>query len=256
MDPSGACPAYLADDYGPRASWSLRYGRWVGQSTTSSAETPSESIVVSCISDQQFEVHCHGGKAAIDRILADLELLGVPTQTQCCDQELLNQDQDPLITQACVVLQNCVSDRTAAIAMEQVRGAFRDWRDQSLDLLNRGSDSVTVVAKQAAEIAARGKIGVRLERGWDVVLAGAPNVGKSTLVNAMVGFDRSITMDLPGTTRDVLDANTVYDGWPLRIRDTAGLRQAESDIEREGVFRARSAINEADLVVLVLASCR
>jgi tRNA modification GTPase len=108
-----------------------------------------------------------------------------------------------------------------------------------------------VIARRAAELAGYGHLGVRLNRPFDVVLAGPPNVGKSSLINAMVGFDRSITMDVAGTTRDVLDAETVFDGWPLRLRDTAGLHESQEQIEREGISRALAAIAAADLVVLV-----
>ena len=76
-------------------------------------------------------------------------------------------------------------------------------------------------------------------------------MGKSSLINAIVGYERAITMDLPGTTRDVLRAETVLDGWPIELMDTAGMREAADEIEREGVGRAAAAVARADLVVWV-----
>ena len=83
------------------------------------------------------------------------------------------------------------------------------------------------------------------------MLVGPPNVGKSSLINAIAGYDRSITLDIPGTTRDVLHAETVIDGLPVRLSDTAGLRASDEPIEREGIARARVAAEQADLVVSV-----
>ena len=83
------------------------------------------------------------------------------------------------------------------------------------------------------------------------MLLGPPNVGKSSLLNAIVGFDRSITLDVAGTTRDVLLADTVIDGLPLRFSDTAGIRESHEPIEQQGIARARTAASDADLLLLV-----
>ncbi|MDA9934508.1 50S ribosome-binding GTPase [Rubripirellula sp.] len=94
---------------------------------------------------------------------------------------------------------------------------------------------------------------MRLAEPFRVVLAGPPNVGKSSLLNALVGFDRSITLDMAGTTRDVLHANTVIAGLPIQFSDTAGIRDhaAVETIEREGIRQARLAAGNADLLLLV-----
>ena len=70
--------------------------------------------------------------------------------------------------------------------------------------------------------------GLHLTRPWNVVLAGRPNVGKSSLINALLGYTRSIVFDQPGTTRDVVTAATAIDGWPIELSDTAGLRESPS----------------------------
>ncbi len=81
---------------------------------------------------------------------------------------------------------------------------------------------------------------------------GAPNVGKSSLVNALAGYERSIVAPTPGTTRDVVTTNIAIDGWPIELADTAGLREATEALEGEGIDRARSAGQSSDLVLWVL----
>lgn len=107
------------------------------------------------------------------------------------------------------------------------------------------------VQRQLDELIARWGIGRHLADPWKVVLAGAPNVGKSSLLNALVGYRRAITFDAPGTTRDVVAADTVLDGWPIQLSDTAGIRVSADGIERQGVQYAERTIAEADLVVWV-----
>jgi tRNA modification GTPase len=95
-------------------------------------------------------------------------------------------------------------------------------------------------------------VGLKLVPGWRVALAGRPNVGKSRLLNALLGYDRAIVAPTPGTTRDVVATGTAFAGWPVELADTAGLRASDDPIESEGVARARAHQREADLVLLVL----
>jgi len=91
-----------------------------------------------------------------------------------------------------------------------------------------------------------------LRDGALVVISGRPNVGKSTLLNAMLGKDRAIVTDLPGTTRDTIEEQIIIQGVPIRLVDTAGLRDVECTAERAGVDRARNVLQQADLVVYVV----
>jgi tRNA modification GTPase len=216
-------------------------------------------VVVVPTGGQRFEIHCHGGSAAIRRVIRDLSLVGVQEVSPRPTGGLPARDEstggnrlgDRLISEACEALTQCTTVRTAAIVLDQVRGALRQWRDDSIDALRRQADQAHRIATEAEQLAAAGRVGVRLARPFDVVLAGLPNVGKSSLINALVGYDRSIVMEIAGTTRDVLNAETVLDGWPIRMRDTAGLHASVESIEQQGIERAMTAIDSADLVLLV-----
>jgi len=94
--------------------------------------------------------------------------------------------------------------------------------------------------------------GVHLSRPWSVVLTGRPNVGKSSLINALLGYRRAIVADQPGTTRDVVAGVTAFDGWPIELADTAGLRAAQESLEAGGIELARSKLATADLRVLLI----
>jgi tRNA modification GTPase len=101
------------------------------------------------------------------------------------------------------------------------------------------------------QLLAHASLGLHLTRPWKVVLAGAPNAGKSSLVNALVGYERSIVYAQPGTTRDAVGVETAVAGWPVRLVDTAGLRESTDPVERAGVAIARRQIAQADLTILV-----
>ena len=208
----------------PMRPGQIRYGLW---------RSTGESVVVTPVGKGDVEVHCHGGIAAIAKVIEDLVAAG------CERAEVPFESDDPHGQLAMQVASRCRTARTAAIAMDQVRGAYSRWL---------ASDQRDPTPEQIDSWA---KWSTRLDEPFRVVLAGPPNVGKSSLINAIVGYERAITMDLPGTTRDVLRAETVLDGWPILLMDTAGLRQATDDIEREGVSRASAALSQADLVVWV-----
>jgi tRNA modification GTPase len=92
---------------------------------------------------------------------------------------------------------------------------------------------------------------MHLTTPWRVVLVGAPNVGKSSLINALAGYDRAIVSPVPGTTRDVVTVTTAIDGWPVQLADTAGMRATVDELESAGVELAQAALASADLAIFV-----
>ncbi|MCH5376170.1 MAG: GTP-binding protein [Planctomycetes bacterium] len=126
-----------------------------------------------------------------------------------------------------------------------------NWARQLLQSIQALEVSLDQAKREAGRRVQSAPLGLHLTEPFRVVLVGPPNVGKSSLLNAIVGYDRSITFDGAGTTRDVLHAETVIDGWPVRLSDTAGIRISGEPIEREGVQRARAVANQADLLLCV-----
>ncbi|MFK8111654.1 MAG: GTPase [Rubripirellula sp.] len=230
----------------------IRYGVWHGADSDSDSTAAGESVVVTpiCLSGSStaetahFEVHCHGGPAATERIIHHAQSMGAvlipPSASPCL-----------LIQEAAEVLSRCTTSRTAAIAADQFRGAMQNWTINALLELESKAGSLADIRHQAAELQRFAPFTVRMTEPYRVVLTGPPNVGKSSLLNAIVGYDRSIALDVAGTTRDVLHAETVLDGLPIRLSDTAGIRESSEPIEKEGISRARHAISDADLILQI-----
>lgn len=134
-----------------------------------------------------------------------------------------------------------------------IEGAL-DFSDEDVDWLADDRLHAWVATLQAnlrALLAAAGR-GRRLRDGLTVTLTGRPNVGKSTLLNRLAGVDIAIVTDIPGTTRDVLRENLDLDGLPVNIIDTAGLRESDDPVEREGIRRARTALEQAELALFLV----
>ena len=148
--------------------------------------------------------------------------------------------------EAALALASAPTARAAGILLDQVEGAF----DEELRRVLHADPGSAL--NRLDSLIDRAKVGLRLVDGWRVVLAGRPNVGKSRLLNALAGYDRAIVDPTPGTTRDVVTAVAAFDGWPVELADTAGLRSTVDPIEAEGVARARDRQRRADLVLVVL----
>lgn len=157
-----------------------------------------------------------------------------------------DQGLTPLVQSPRATLPHAPTLRTASILLDQYHGAFDRAVAAVLADLDAGR-----VAEQLAELARLAPVGRHLVEPWRVVIAGPPNVGKSSLVNALAGYQRSIVSEAAGTTRDVVTVPLAFDGWPVEVADTAGLRAA-AGLEAEGIERAERFIRDADLVVWVL----
>jgi tRNA modification GTPase len=159
-------------------------------------------------------------------------------------------ESDPLHAEAAIALARAPTVRTAAILLDQYNGAFATALDDILASLDRG-DSAAAQAQLDA-LTRFAPLGRHLTTPWRVTVAGAPNVGKSSLVNALAGYQRCIVAPTPGTTRDVVTVTLAIGGWPVALADTAGVRTSGELLEVAGIQLAREAAAKADLCLWVL----
>jgi tRNA modification GTPase len=195
-----------------------------------------------------LELHCHGGAEVVRMCLDALERRGVEI---CSWQRLLQLTEDGgLRTLALIALSEARTVRTAAILLDQINGALETVMRKTLTALEH--DDRVDARRRLHEMSRYAAIGRHLTQPWRVVVAGAPNVGKSSLVNALAGYQRSVVATTPGTTRDMVSAEIAVDGWPVELVDTAGLRGDAEALEEQGIRLARDAVATADLCLWVL----
>jgi tRNA modification GTPase len=208
-------------------------GLWFGRF----GDAAGDEVIVAAHDPEHFELHCHGGRRVVAWLLDLLRSNGSEEATSA--DELDGQFANPL---AAAILPFARTVRTAAILLDQAHGAF----DRAVKLVETGGLEVEALSMVLRRNAAVGRY---LVDPWTIAIAGAPNAGKSTLVNALAGFDRSIVSPIPGTTRDAVSVSVAFDGWPVELIDTAGLRESADALESEGVERARTAVGRSDLCV-------
>ncbi|MDY5349112.1 MAG: tRNA uridine-5-carboxymethylaminomethyl(34) synthesis GTPase MnmE [Candidatus Ventricola sp.] len=222
------------------------------------------------------EIHCHGSQALVSRVLALLLREGVrmarPGEFTC--RAFLNGRIDLTQAEAVMRMIRAGSDRALRSAVRQLEGgvsAFvREAREEitamlaalcaAVDFPDEVDEQETAedVRARCLSLAARlrnacdPRAGRMEDEGLRVVLCGRPNAGKSSLLNALLGGERAIVTDIPGTTRDTLSESLQIDGLRVVLTDTAGLRETGDAVERIGVARAQKAIAEADVRVLVV----
>ncbi len=216
------------------------FGRW--------GSTAGEELVVARRGDERIEIHCHGGEAAPAAIVASLIAEGCVSMPW--REWLRASSADPIAAAAQIALADAHTERTAAILLDQYTGALGRELGEIERLLASGGPRAEIEAR-IQQLLDSAPLGLHLTRPWQVVIAGPPNVGKSSIVNALVGYQRAIVFDSPGTTRDVVTASTAVDGWPVEISDTAGLRASCDPLEAAGVELAQNRMATADAIVLV-----
>ncbi|MBX9788415.1 MAG: 50S ribosome-binding GTPase [Pirellulales bacterium] len=209
-----------------------------------------EQIVVARRAEDRFEVHCHGGHAAVEAIAEMLSRSGA-RRVNWRDR-IAPRVADSLTTAARRLLADAPTLRTANILLDQHQGALsRAIADVRASI---ALDDMDRAAGQLKALVATASVGLHLVEPWRVVLAGPPNAGKSSLCNALLGYERSITAPLPGTTRDVVTSRTAIAGWLVEFADTAGLADSHDPLELAGVALAREQLNSADLVLWLIPS--
>jgi len=144
--------------------------------------------------------------------------------------------------------------RDALIELRMYTEATLDFPEEDLDLLREGdvASRLSVIRDRLERVIERARSGAILRSGMSVVLVGAPNVGKSSLLNRLAREDAAIVTPVPGTTRDTVERPIEIGGVPLTVIDTAGLRDTEDEVERHGIARTRAAIERADIALLLV----
>ncbi len=231
--------------------------------------------------EDTVEINCHGGPYVSRRVLEVLVEAGavLAEPGEYSKRAYMNGKMD--LTKAEAVMDVIASETALSLkaSVSQLRGSLFEktetLRMQLMDLLTEAEVNIDypeydvpelslermlsvcrAVAEEAEALYDTAETGMLLKSGVRTVIVGAPNVGKSSLLNLLAGSDRAIVTDIPGTTRDTLEEKINLDGVPLCIVDTAGIRETTDTVEKIGVERARRALEESQLVLLVLDAAR
>ena len=225
-----------------------------------------------------LELQGHGGPVVLDMLLRRILLLpGIRTARpgEFSERAFLNDKLDLAQAEAIADLIEATSEQAARSALHSLQGDFSrrinelveelirlriyveaaiDFPEEEIDFLSDGkvaSDLYRVIAELEG-VQQEAKQGALLREGMKVVIAGRPNAGKSSLLNALAGRESAIVTEIAGTTRDVLREHIHIDGMPLHIIDTAGLRDTEDAVEKIGIARAWAEIEQADRVLFMV----
>ena len=220
------------------------------------------------------EFQCHGGIVTPRRVLEACLAAGarLARRGEFTERAFLNGKIDYSQAEAVLDLIDAKTARAADAALEGLAGrrrrTCRALYEQALDLstrlehaldideselptdfLSSVNSQLSTLNSQLRDAISKAAEGRLLNRGALVVLAGPPNAGKSSLMNALLDENRAIVSDVPGTTRDSIEAWIDLDGWPIRLTDTAGLRATKDEVESEGVKRTEELLSKADVVI-------
>lgn len=223
------------------------------------------------------EINCHGGSLPLQKTLKLCIQEGghLAEPGEFTKRAFLNGRIDLTQAEAVIDVINARSEAALKAATAQLEGAvsqqINTWRNQLLDLLaqveaeldfpdedieteniNAILNRVQEIESKLSQLIASFDEGRLLREGITVVLAGRPNVGKSSLLNCLLKRERAIVTAIPGTTRDTIEEPHQLAGFPLRLIDTAGITHSTDEVEREGIRRSQKSLQQADLILLVL----
>ncbi len=224
-----------------------------------------------------LELQGHGGPVVVDMLLKRALELGarMARPGEFSERAFLNGKMDLAQAEAVADLINASSSQAARSALRSLQGEFStviravtekliqlrvyveaaiDFTDEEIDFLSDThiADSISRITTELRDITQKAQQGSLLREGITAVIIGEPNVGKSSLLNALSGKQTAIVTDIPGTTRDVLRDYILIDGMPMHIVDTAGLRESQDIVELEGIRRAHHEMEQADIILYVV----
>lgn len=262
-------------------SHTINYGHIIDPETNETVEEVMISVLrapKTFTREDIIEINCHGGILTINRILELTMTHGarMAEPGEYTKRAFLNGRIDLSQAEAVMDFIRSKTDRASKVAMNQIEGRlsdlikrqrqsileilaqvevnidypeYDDVEDATTEFLLQQSKNIKQEINQLLETGAQGKI---MREGLSTVIVGRPNVGKSSMLNNLIQDNKAIVTEVAGTTRDVLEEYVNVRGVPLRLVDTAGIRDTEDIVEKIGVERSRKALSEADLILFVL----
>ena len=253
--------------------------------STASGEVLDQGIALffpgpnSFTGEDVLELQGHGGPVILDLLLREITRMGVRLARpgEFSERAFLNDKLDLAQAEAIADLIDATSEQAARNALHSLQGAFSkrihelvealihlriyveasiDFPEEEIDFLSDGkvSGDLDEIVHKLDQVFKEARQGALVRDGMRVVIAGRPNAGKSSLLNALSGRESAIVTSIEGTTRDVLREHIHIDGMPLHIIDTAGLRESPDEVEQIGIQRAWQEIQQADRVLLLVDS--
>ena len=262
-------------------SHTIHYGKIIEPETKEIAEEVMVSVMrapKTFTREDVVEINCHGGMVAVNRVLEIILAKGarLAEPGEFTKRAFLHGRIDLSQAEAVMDLIRAKSDKAMSVALKQMDGRlsgliqrlrqelletvahvevnidypeYDDVEEMSHDMMRIKTKEVHAEIIELLSVAKQGKI---LREGLATAIIGRPNVGKSSLMNTLVQENKAIVTEIPGTTRDIIEEYVNVRGVPLRLVDTAGIRETEDIVERIGVERSRKVLKESDLILFVL----
>ncbi|GAB3797786.1 tRNA uridine-5-carboxymethylaminomethyl(34) synthesis GTPase MnmE [Virgibacillus kimchii] len=262
-------------------SHTMHYGKIIDPATNEVAEEVMVSIMrapKTFTREDIVEINCHGGLVSVNRVLEIALSQGarLAEPGEFTKRAFLNGRIDLSQAEAVMDLIRAKTDKAMSVALKQMDGRlsgliqrlrqdlletvahvevnidypeYDDVEEMSHDMMQKKTKEVHQEIEELLQVAKQGKI---LREGLATAIIGRPNVGKSSLMNALVQENKAIVTEIPGTTRDIIEEYVNVRGVPLRLVDTAGIRETEDIVEKIGVERSRQVLKESDLILFVL----